>query len=244
MRTLTRLVDVFLPIGKRSQDFYLKYQVSPDRLVLSPYTVDNDYFFSQFKRFSGRKREIMGSLGITDNAPVVLYLSKMTPRKRPLDLLKAAEKLQVPATFVFVGDGPLGSEIESYISSRNLRNVFPVGFQSPGELSRFYAIADIFVLPSEFEPWGLVINEAMCFSLPIVTTHGVCSAADLVRDGRNGFLYEAGNIGALTDSLTCLIGNRQLRYEMGKHSLDIIRSWNLDASVDGIRCGISKAMAR
>jgi glycosyltransferase involved in cell wall biosynthesis len=243
MQALTRLVDVFLPIGTRSREFYLRYGIPSDRLVLSPYTVDNDFFISQANLSQDRKRKLLESLGVSAGVPVILYVSKMTSRKRPLDLIKAFEKLHEPAFLLFVGDGPLRAEIESYVASRHVRNVRCVGLQRQENLSQFYAISDMFVLPSEHETWGLVINEAMCFSLPIITTYGVSSSADLVSPGCNGFLYEAGNIGALHRVLENLLSDPEKRREMGRHSRKIIQEWDPNASVHGICRGISMALA-
>ena len=242
MQSLAKLVDTFLPIGTRSQEFYLHYGIPRERMVLSPYAVDNNYFFSQAGLFKTRKRELRESLGIVGELPVVLFVSKMTPRKRPLDLLKAFEKLQEHAFLLFVGDGPLRAEIEGYVASRQLRNVRCAGFQRQETLPQFYAVGDVFVLPSEYEPWGLVVNEAMCFSLPIITTHGVAAAADLVKT-ENGFLYEAGNVKALEAALRILVSGAERRLEMGRQSSKIVEGWDLDASVYGVCQGISMPLA-
>src|SRR2546428_1541469 len=242
IKILAKWVSIFLPIGTRSREFYLYYGIPQERLVLSPYAVDNNDFFCQASLFKNKKRELRESLGIDGQLPVVLFVSKMTPRKRPLDLLKAFEKLQEHAFLLFVGDGTLRAEIESYVDARQLRNVRFAGFQRQEDLSRFYAVGDIFVLPSEHEPWGLVINEAMCFSLPIITTDRVASSADLVKE-ENGFVYEAGNVNALEAVLRILVSDAERRLEMGRQSSKIVEGWDLDASVRGICQGLSMAWA-
>ena len=242
IKILANWVSIFLPIGTRSREFYLYYGTPQERLVLSPYAVDNNYFFSQASLCKNKKRELRESLGIDGEFPIVLFVSKMTPRKRPLDLLKAFETIQEHAFLLFVGDGPLRAEIESYVEARQMRNVRFAGFQRQEDLSRFYAVGDIFVLPSEHEPWGLVINEAMCFSLPIITTDGVASSADLVKE-ENGFVYEAGNVKALESALRVLVSDAERRREMGRQSSKIVEGWDLDASVRGICQGLSMAWA-
>jgi len=242
MQALAKAVDVFLPIGARSREFYLRYGVASDRMVLSPFAADNDFFISQADLLQGRKQDLRESLGIHPGVPVILYVSKMTPRKRPLDLLKAFEKLEEHAFLLFVGDGPLRAEIESNVASRQLRNVRCAGFQRQENLPQFYAVGDVFVLPSEYEPWGLVVNEAMSFSLPIITTHGVAAASDLVKK-ENGFIYEAGNLQALHAALQTLVRHQKLRFEMGRQSRVIIQGWDQSASVRGICQGIAMALA-
>ena len=242
VQVLTKVVDVFLPIGTRSREFYLHYGIPSDRLVLSPYAVDNEFFMAQANRLKSQKRELLEFMGVSTGVPVILYVSKMTPRKRPLDLLMAFELLQEPAFLLFVGDGPLKREVQDYATRRQLQNVMFVGFQRQETLSQFYAVGDVFVLPSEYEPWGLVINEAMCFSLPIITTDGVASSADLVKED-NGFVYEAGNVNALEAALRVLVSDAERRREMGRQSSKIVEGWDLDASVRGICQGLSMAWA-
>lgn len=242
IQALDKLVDVFLPIGTRSREFYLMHGIPAARLVLSPYAVDNEFFMLEAARSSKNKREIRQALGLPADRPVILYVSKLVVRKRPLDLLSAFERLPVAAALVFVGDGPLRSAIETRVAERRIRNVFCLGFQNQASLPQFYALGDVFVLPSGFEPWGLVINEAMCFSLPVITTREVASAADLVAHGENGFVYDAGDCSALSEALQVLVGDRARREEMGRRSFESIQEWNLDVSAEGIRRAISMVM--
>ena len=120
-----------------------------------------------------------------------------------------------------VGDGPLRAAIEDYATRRNIRTVIMAGFQKQDALPQFYAIGDIFVLPSEYEPWGLVVNEAMSFGLPIMTTHGVAAAADLVGK-ENGVVYEPGDIDSLAAGLQRLVHHKDQREAMGKRSADLL----------------------
>ena len=95
-------------------------------------------------------------------------------------------------------------------------------------------MADVLVLPSSFEPWGLVLNEAMCGGLPVVASDKVGAAADLVRDGVNGFVYPAGNVGALADRLQRVLGNEQVRLEMARQSHQIISHWGIKEDIEGV----------
>lgn len=95
-------------------------------------------------------------------------------------------------------------------------------------------MADVLVLPSSFEPWGLVLNEAMCFRLPVIVSDRVGAAADLVRDGVNGFIYPVGNIQSLADRLQRVLANEQVREEMGLQSRVTISRWGIDEDVEGI----------
>ena len=89
------------------------------------------------------------------------------------------------------GSGPLEGALRAYCSDHSLDNVVFPGFINQAELPSLYGASDIFVLPSEHEPLGLAVNEAMCAGLPIVVSRELGCAADLVEDGVNGFTVTA-----------------------------------------------------
>jgi len=168
----------------------------------------------------------------------------MIPRKRPLDLVTAFELVETGAVLIIVGDGPLRPEIECRLRRRGVQDVRCVGFQTQADLPRYYAIADVFALPSEDEPWGLVVNEAMCFSLPVITTRGVAAAADLVVDGETGFVYDAGDVDALRKRLQQLLEDDGKRVHMGERGRALIQRWDQTAAVDGIARAVVLAHTR
>ncbi|MDI6889639.1 MAG: glycosyltransferase [Thermodesulfovibrionales bacterium] len=227
-------IKAFLPIGTRSREFFLTYGVPESRMFPTPYSVDNEFFIEQREIWQDNINEIKEELGIPKDTPVILYASKITKRKHPMDILKAFEKLKEKATLVFVGDGNSRPTLEKYVERRNIGNVFFVGFKNQSELPKYYTIADVFVLPSSYEPWGLAINEAMCFGLPIITTEAVAASADLVCHGENGFIYPVGDIDKLTNSLSKLLQETELRIKMGKRSSEIIAKWSYKEDEEGI----------
>ncbi|MBZ9572242.1 glycosyltransferase family 4 protein [Patescibacteria group bacterium] len=228
LRPLFRRIKAFLPIGTRSSEFYSYYGVSKHKLFLGPYSVDNDYFFEQRRKWQPKKEKIKKELNIPFKLPIILYVGKIYKIKAPFDLLKAFEKIQEKAALIFVGEGEDRERLESYKKERNIKNVYFLGFKNQSELGKYYVVADIFVLPSIREKWGLVINEAMCFSLPIITTDGVTAAVDLVRREENGFIYLKGNIEMLIKYLKELISDLEKCKKMGEKSLKIISDWNYD----------------
>jgi glycosyltransferase involved in cell wall biosynthesis len=87
-------------------------------------------------------------------------------------------------------------------------------------------MADVFVLPSKEEPWGMVVAEAMCFGLPVITSDRVGAAMDLVKDGYNGFIFPAGNSKELANCIEKLINlSSEERLLFGKRSKEIITQW-------------------
>jgi len=235
LRNLFRRTSAFLAIGRYNADFYRAYGVPKEKIYLIPYAVNNDFFLSQAEKLANCKAELKQELGIAPGVPVVLYSGKLIGKKRPSDLLKAFEyvlKTQ-KAVLVYVGAGSLEPELKHYAETKHLPVVF-AGFRNQTELPKWFAIADVFVLPSADEPWGLVVNEAMCFSLPIVASDQVGAAGDLVRGGMNGFVFSPGDTRSLSEHLEPLLSDPVLRASFGTKSREIIEHWSYRENVNGI----------
>ena len=235
LRNLFRRTSAFLAIGRFNAEFYRAYGVPKEKIYMVPYAVNNDFFLSQADKLANCKGKLKQELGIAPDLPVVLYSGKLIEKKRPSDLLKAFECVSKTqkAVLVYVGAGSLERELKQQAEAKHLPVVF-AGFQNQTELPKWFAIADVFALPSGDEPWGLVVNEAMCFSLPVVASDQVGAAGDLVRGGVNGFVFSSGDARSLSEHLELLLSDPVLRARFGQKSREIIEHWSYRENVNGI----------
>jgi glycosyltransferase involved in cell wall biosynthesis len=244
-----RLIDGFLAIGGLNRQYYLHYGAPDERIFPMPYAVDNEFFRRQVAEAARRRESLRGELGLETGRPVILYASKLMPRKRPGDLLDAYARLSVDgrephAYLVFVGDGEERSRLEHRARQLAWSSVRFAGFRNQTELPRYYDLADVFVLPSAHEPWGLVVNEVMNAGKPVVVSDGVGAAPDLVQDGENGFVVPVGHVGVLADRLARLTGDPDLARRMGRESLRRISSWDFEADAVGLTACLEKTLCR
>lgn len=140
----------------------------------------------------------------------------------------------------FVGDGELRPELGAYAAAHGLDRVRFLGFRNQSEIAKYYLAADVLVLPSDYETWGLVINEGMCFGLPVITSDRVGCCADLVREDFNGYVFPTGDVPALANRVRLLVNNAALRRRMGANSRAIVQSWGVEATADGIQLALSE----
>jgi glycosyltransferase involved in cell wall biosynthesis len=236
LRAMFQRIAGFLAIGTNNLHFYRSYEVAKERVFWTPYAVDNEFFMEQARRLAGRKIALREREGIPTDRPLILFSGKLVEKKRALDLLQAFDALgrDIRASLALAGDGPLGAELRRFVEERRLSNVHFLGFRNQSEIGTCYAMADMLVLPSSLETWGLVINEAMCFGLPVIASDRVGAAADLVHEGVNGFVYPVGNTSELARRLGHVLRREECRIEMGRSSLKIIGAWNFNQDVEGI----------
>lgn len=236
LKVLFAGTQAFLSIGSASAKFYRSYGIEERKLFLTPYSVDNEYFMEKRKYYQFQRDDIKKELEIEKEKIVVIFSGKLIDRKRPMDLLLAFEKLdnKKRGVLIYIGDGEQKSMLRDYSKQKNIEDVMFLGFKNQSALGRFYSVADILVHPASFETWGLVINEIMCYGVPIITTNMVGSSFDLVRHGENGFVSIPGDVDTLAKHLSLLISNEELRKRMGNKSLEIISAWNYDVCVESI----------
>lgn len=233
-RQFTARIDAALAMSGRARDFYQHYGVPSERIFWSPLAVDNERWMREARERANDREAALRELGLDPLLPTLLHVSLMRPVKRPKDLLLAFERLKTPANLVMVGGGPLNEELQAYCREKKLPRVKFVGPQNMSTLGRYYALASVFVLPSEHEVNPLTVREAMCFSLPVITSDRVQSAADFIEQGRNGFTFQMGNVAELAARIDEVIGDSERTAKMGARSLEIIRPWNYDVGVQGI----------
>jgi glycosyltransferase involved in cell wall biosynthesis len=117
-----------------------------------------------------------------------------------------------------------------FFSDHGVRGGQDAGFKMP--VARH--AADVLVLPSVYETWGLVVNEAMHFRLPAIANSGVGSATDLIRDGETGRVFSVGDAKELADRLEAFLPAPERAREMGAAAGDHIRRYSTEASATGI----------
>jgi glycosyltransferase involved in cell wall biosynthesis len=237
LAALYRRIDRFLAIGSANRAFYRAMGVPEERIFLVPYTVDNERFMRESRLGPAARERLQRELGVADGGPVVLYASKLIARKKPADLIRAAGRLKAAGrvfTLLIVGSGALEAELRALARDLGLDNVVFKGFVNQRELPAIYAASDIFVLPSENEPWGLIVNEVMCAAMPVVIAAEVGCVPDLIEHGVNGYCYPSGDVDALQKALDELIADPDLRARMGRASLERISRWSFHECAVGL----------
>lgn len=130
-------------------------------------------------------------------------------------LIDCAEKLDKDTGIYIVGDEPT-KEFLKITKDRHITNLHFVGFKEKTELYKYYAAADVFVLMSRGDVWGMVIGEAMMFGLPVIASDKCLAAKTLVTDGENGFVISLDSVDLLPEKVKLLLDNEELRCQFGK----------------------------
>jgi glycosyltransferase involved in cell wall biosynthesis len=208
--------------GDASEAYVRALGVQPEAIHRAPNAVDNDRFSRAAVDRSARGQ-----------APRILYVGRLHPIKGIDVLLRAWQGApREEAILAIAGDGPLVDDVSALARRRG--DVQLLGHLDGDDLLQAYADADVFVLPSLSDPWGLVINEAMAAGLPVVTTSIPGAVDDLVVHGENGLIVAPGDPDQLREALLALIREPATRLRMGAAGRGRIQSYSPQRCADGI----------
>ena len=227
-RHFIRSADAWFSSGRATTDYFLHYGAKKDRIVQYPFTSLRESDIEQARLLcAAEKKAVRAELGIAESK-VVLAVGQFIGRKGFDILIAAAAKLPMDYGVYIVGSAPT----EQYLRLKDaLRadNVHFVGFKRKEELNRYYLSADVFAMPTREDIWGLVVNEALSFGLPVVSTDRCGAAIELVKDGVNGRIVPVDDVDMLTCALMeTLSGDLQ---RMAEESKKIVRPYSIENMV-------------
>lgn len=241
-----RSVAQFLAIGSANRQFYQSYGVPECRITDVPYAVDNGRFARATDEVLNQVDEWRQRLGIHETDTVIGFFGKLKSVKRPDLTLRAVAMAasQLPdhrqPWLLFVGDGPERSSLERLARETYSKRCVFLGFQNQTRLPALYRLMDLLVLPSAFEPWGLVVNEAMCAGCAVVVSDRVGAGADLVQGAPEvGGVFPSDNLDELRDLLGQFLADETRLRCAGKSAATRIRCWDFEADLQGLRKAVA-----
>ncbi|PMP97073.1 MAG: hypothetical protein C0168_00105 [Candidatus Aminicenantes bacterium] len=217
----------WLSTGNETNRYLEHYGAKKDRIFIYPFTLIRSSELCPGIADEYEKVSLRQKLGISGDR-VVLSVGQFIHRKGFDILIKAWKSIPQNITLLIVGGGPDEKKLFSLISEEGLVNVRLIGFKKKDELRDYYRAADLFVLPTREDIWGLVINEAMACGLPIISTNKCIAALELVKDGENGFIVPVEDENALVDKVSYIFSDEELLYNMANKSLERVKAYTIE----------------
>lgn len=224
VRPLVAGASAWLATGGLSRDYLVSYGARADRVRRFPNTPDATDYARRVGAAKGRRDDLRAALG-ADGRPVMLFVARLLRVKRLDLLLDALSRVTEPVQLWVAGDGPEREALEGRVAALGPGRVRFLGALAPDRLPELYAAADLFVLPSDHEPWGAVVCEAMAGGLPVLLSSAVGSGPDLLREGENGLSFPAGDAISLAAAVRRLLSDPGGLRRMGARSLELIAGY-------------------
>lgn len=199
-RLILRQFAALLTVGERNREYLMHYGVSAGKIFKAPHFIDNDWFAEKAR--ASDRNEIRAEWGCAPDERIVLFVGKFIPEKQASCLIRAVSRIEEfkRPIVVFVGAGKLEDELREMVRQLGIRAVF-AGFRNQSQLPACYAAADVLVLPSQSETWGLVVNEAMACGTPAIVSDACGCVPDLIDEGQTGLQFPVGDSAALAQKI-------------------------------------------
>lgn len=218
-----RRASACLYVGSQNRNFFRSLGVSDDRLFPAHYSVDTAAFSANGSS-TDERREIRTRNTAMDQDIVLITVCKLIPRKRVGDLIRVLERCGENIKLWIIGAGIQEASLRELASKHARDRVTFLGFKNQTELPKILSSADLFVLASGEETWGLVANEAMACGLPVLISDRCGCASDLVVANQTGSTFLCGDLGSLSQKIKRLAGAPQALRAMGCNASDLVRS--------------------
>ena len=239
---LFRLADQVMVPSSQTQKLMRNLGMPEDHITLTPYCIDNQWWAAKSREVD--RETVRGSWGAAPNDFAILYCAKLQSWKRPSDLLQAFARINEPrARLVFAGDGPLRRELESQAGALEIASrVRFLGFVNQSQLPAVYTSADLLVLPSAHEPFGVVVNEALCCGCPVAASDCVGAAADLIAPINPEFIFRCGDIDGLAAILARAVRQPDQLREIAQREFEHMRTWGPEQNVSATIQAVEQAV--
>jgi glycosyltransferase involved in cell wall biosynthesis len=208
---IIRAVDALIVPGKRARGFCLEMGANADRVFVAPNAVDNAHIIEAVSQIRAQEARVREELLLL-NRTTILYVGQLIERKGVSYLLEAYSRIEREverATLIVIGDGPDMSSLVSLSKALGCSDVRFLGWVNETTKLSYLSLADLFVLPTLNDVWGLVLNEALVSGLPIVTTSAAGASDDLIEPGVNGLVVSPGNADELYAGILKMIRARE-----------------------------------
>lgn len=220
-RFMFKRADAIETPGEDGRRFAIECGARPDRIYYATHTVDIVYYQERCVIGAVEREALRAEWGVTGT--VFLYVGRLLIHDKGLDyLLEAFRRVQrqcPDVSLLFAGNGRDEMELRQWCVTLGIRNTVFTGFQKKDALARLYALADAFVFPTIGDPYGIVVEEAMACSLPVISTSAAGEISSRIEEGVNGYIVPPQDSAALAARMLQLAQNPDLRARMGKVSL-------------------------
>lgn len=222
---LIKGAKTYFSTANSSDNYYLTYGAKKENIYRYPFTSIHDMDILEKPNTRAEKEKIKNKLGIKEEK-VILSVGQFIYRKGFDVLLHACQNLKDNIGVYIVGGDPKDEYLQLQ-KDLELKNVHFVKFKNKEALKEYYKAADVFVLPTREDIWGLVINEAMANGLPVVTTDKCIAGLELVKNGINGYIIPVNNSEELADKMNTVINNPCMCKIMAENNLKVIKNYTI-----------------
>ncbi len=237
-KLLLKRAQSYIAYGSLASDYLEKLGAAKEKIHIAINTVDTDYFREET---NSTRRKV-----IKKDVFTFAYLGYLVPRKNVYKVIEASSELlkkRHDFRILIIGDGISKAALENEVEKRKLKEVVQFkGYLQKNELPAVLAETDILLFQTNFDIWGLVLNEAMAAGVACLASHNAGAVYDLIEEGENGFINDFSDLKKTVDKMEWMVQNKELMEQFGKKAArTITEKASLKNSVSGFMKAIKNS---
>jgi len=227
-RWLLSKAAAYMASGEHAKEYFLRYKAKEERIYIHHFSTLREKDILSTPITGEEKIVLREKLGLPIDKKIAIAVGRFIPLKRYDCLLREWKKVDEECCLVLIGGGEELEKYQSIIQEQGLKNVIIEGFHPSEELYEYYKASDVFIHPTSYDVWGLVINEAMAKGLPVVVSDTCVAGLELIQEGKNGFLFPMGKENVGLDKLLSILYDDVLRKKMAESCLKTIQPYTIE----------------
>lgn len=227
-RWLLSGATAYLASGEHAREYFLRYGAKRERVFTHTFSTLHPADILQEPISKEEKLILREKLGLPTDKKIAVAVGRFIPLKRYDYLLKEWSAIDEKCSLLLIGGGEEIDKYRAIIKENGLKNVNLEPFHPPVELYEYYKASDVFIHPTSYDVWGLVVNEAMAKGLPVVVSDTCVAGLELVENGKNGYLFPMGQEKVGIEKLSQIIACDDTLKAMAVESIKTIRDYTIE----------------
>lgn len=217
--------------GEYAREYFIHYGAKNEKIHSHHFTSLHEKDLIDHTITAAEKKQIRTELGLREEK-MILSIGQFIERKGFDILLDAWGNAGVSdAQLVLIGGGNLKESYEKIIREKNISNVVIKDFVPFGSIFQYYQAADIFALATREDIWGLIVNEAMANSTPVLISDKCVAGLELINNGRNGFIISNNDVDEWAEKIKQCIADEKLCYSMAEKGRQTIGDYTIEKTI-------------
>lgn len=229
--------------GVHAERYFLRYGVKKEKIYFHKFTSVYQKDMLNEPLATADKIRLREKLNIPVGGKIAVAVGRFIPLKRYDALIESWKGMSKTDYLLLIGGGPEKEKYEKIIKALNINNIIIEDFHKPTEIFEYLRAADVFVHPTSYDVWGLVVNEAMASGLPVVVSDTCVAGRELITDGKNGYLVKLYDDKTFIDKVKLLFSDDELRKNAAVNALSTIKDFTVENMVDTLVKNIDKIIA-
>lgn len=222
--------SAYLASGEHAKQYFLRYGATEDRIHYHPFTSLSESDLLSAPLSADEKKALREKLGLPQGK-LCVAVGRYIPLKRYDVLLRLWTKMPPDTYLLLIGGGPEKEHYQAILAEAGLQNVILEDFHPFAELLEYDRAADLFLHPTSYDVWGLVVNEAMACGLPVVVSDTCVAGLELVQNGKNGYVIPLGDDEGFLQSAKRILNDDALRASMSEEAIRTISGYTVEKMV-------------